>query len=405
MKILSLDHIHVLQNIMKLFMCMITHLEFKSVLTANLVIFIRAIRAILVSITLPSSKDTPTGVMALEHVFRAIMIAKSFIRVVSTIIQAIANSSGQGTIFVITLELSRLANPFRARGWFVRSILAILFTVATPMMRNTSVILTFGSASMLGLGTISNASSAIWSQDEIVWTSTGHFDTFAIGIRSNETQVRAAAIVILARVVIFQLTERMINLNVVWSMSGVSQNGHAFAGELVGLDDGLQVPVGPEQIVVKDTQGKHMRSLISLQDVFDVLAIVVREGNVVQMSISPPDFVSEEINGESIRPGQVVSSSSRDDPTKGAVVAIHTNTSNVSLQVPRGEVDITNSRMNCNGSGIFNLGHDGFAMAAIKFSHVHVLSVTINPIQLVIDPINGQTFKTFSIMINHRFFV
>ena len=182
------------------------YIEFKSVLTANLIIFIRAIRAILVSITLPSTKDTPTSVMALEHMFRAIMITKSFIGVVPTIIQAIANSSGQGTIFVITLELSWLANPFRARGWFVRSVLTILFAIATPMMRNTSIILTFGSASMLGLGTISNASSAIWSQDEIVGTSTGHFDTFAIGIWSNETQVRTAAIVVLTRVVIFQLT-------------------------------------------------------------------------------------------------------------------------------------------------------------------------------------------------------
>ena len=95
------------------------YLEFKSVLTANLIIFIRAIRAILVSITFPSTKDTPTSVMALEHVFGAIMVAKGFIRVIPTIIQAIANGSGQGTIFVITLELSWLANPFRTRGWFI----------------------------------------------------------------------------------------------------------------------------------------------------------------------------------------------------------------------------------------------------------------------------------------------
>ena len=88
-------------------------------LTANLVVFIRAVRAILVPITFPSTKDTSTSVMALEHMFRAIMIAKGFIRVISAIVQTVTNGSGQGTIFVITLELSGLANAFRARGRFV----------------------------------------------------------------------------------------------------------------------------------------------------------------------------------------------------------------------------------------------------------------------------------------------
>jgi len=69
--------------------------------------------------------------------------------------------------------------------------------------------------------------------------------------------------------------------------------------------------------------------------------------------------------------------------------------------MPRGEEDVSISRMNCNGTSIFNASHDGFAMSTIQFGYSHVLGMSVNPIQLVIDPIHSNAFQTIGIMFNH----
>ena len=51
--------------------------------------------------------------------------------------------------------------------------------------------------------------------------------------------------------------------------------------ELVGSDDSLDVPVAPEEVVVKYGQGEGVGSVFSLQNDVLVLAVKIGEGDVV----------------------------------------------------------------------------------------------------------------------------
>ncbi len=51
--------------------------------------------------------------------------------------------------------------------------------------------------------------------------------------------------------------------------------------ELVGSDDTLDVPVWPEEVVVKDREGEGVRGVLGLQHDMLVLAVKVGVGDVV----------------------------------------------------------------------------------------------------------------------------
>lgn len=89
--------------------------SYNMILTAQFFIFIRSIRAILLSIALVSSEDAPSVALALELVFGAVVTTGGFVRSVTTVIDAITDVGGQGAVVVPALEQSSLADPLRAR--------------------------------------------------------------------------------------------------------------------------------------------------------------------------------------------------------------------------------------------------------------------------------------------------
>lgn len=116
---------------------------------------------------------------------RAGMITKLFVRIVSTVINAITNGRIQRAIFIRALELARSADPFRAVRVLIRSILAVFLAIAHPMMRNTPVILALRTAPMLEFGAIGNASSPVRSQNKVIWAFASRFHTLQIRSRSD----------------------------------------------------------------------------------------------------------------------------------------------------------------------------------------------------------------------------
>ena len=109
----------------------------------------------------------------------------------------------------------------------------------------------------------------------------------------------------------------MVNVEVIWTVGGVTQDLVIFSSELVSSEDGFQVPVSPVNVVIHQGDGKHVgNKFLSRKNSFDITSIKVCIGNVVQMGISPPDLVGEIVNSDCIWPGQLVTIDSGDDHLK-----------------------------------------------------------------------------------------
>ncbi len=121
------------------------------------------------------------------------------------------------------------------------------------------------------------------------------------------------------------------------------------------------------------------------------------------MSVSPPDLVGEVVDRQSVWPGQVVAANGGHDSSEGVRVTIHADSADVSLQMPRSKENITNTGMNGNGTGIFNSGPQCFPVPAVlQFGNVHVLRVAVHPVELVVDPIDGDALEAVSIVVDQN---
>jgi len=146
------------------------------------------------------------------------MLTVLLITHITTIIPSVTDGSDQSAVFVGALELALLADPLWAGGWLIRAIHAIHRAITLPVVWNALLICT--SAPMLTPCAGSNARALICSQDKVIRARAGLPHSIKI-IWCNETQVRAAAIQDGARVVVGNLTQRMIDVNVIGPVSGV----------------------------------------------------------------------------------------------------------------------------------------------------------------------------------------
>ena len=91
-------------------------------------------------------------------------------------------------------------------------------------------------------------------------------------------------------------------MDVIRSMSGIPQSHQIVTSELVGSHDCFLVPIREVQVVIHDGHGKDMRCLIGLENNMLVLTIEIRVSDIIQVSISPPNIVSEVVDGNGIGP-------------------------------------------------------------------------------------------------------
>jgi len=187
-------------------------------------------------------------------------------------------------------------------------------------------------------------------------------------------------------------------MQVIGTVSRVSKNSRIFSCKLVRSENCLLVPVRPVEVVIHQSESKYMRNIGSFQDNSLVFAIKVAVGNVIQMSISPPDLVSEVVHSDSIRPGKLVTIDSGHNHS--VVTAIHTNPANVGLQVPRGVEDVTNARVNGQCSRIINVSFQCFPVGTIQLCYTEMLCVSVKPVKFPSNPIDRQALQTIAVVLD-----
>lgn len=96
---------------------------------------------------------------------------------------------------------------------------------------------------MLAACAVGQAGAAIRRDNEVVRTSASGLGTLAILSNANETEVRASTIVVLARVVIVELPERVVDVNVIGPVGSVHDDFHVVSSVLVGPHYRLEIPI------------------------------------------------------------------------------------------------------------------------------------------------------------------
>lgn len=154
------------------------------------------------------------------------------------------------------------------------------------------------------------------------------FEQIRASGRCNETEMRAAAVVLRAGIVVGQLSKGVIGMNVVGPMGGIAQHLQVRAGEFLRPANGLQVPVGPVNEVVEHGDGEHVWHRGARQDNSPIVTVEIGEGDVIQMGVGPEDTIGEVIDSQSVRPGDIV----LPRQNLGEVTAVHAHLTDICLE-------------------------------------------------------------------------
>ena len=71
--------------------------------------------------------------------------------------------------------------------------------------------------------------------------------------------------------------------------------------------------------------------------------------------------------------------------------------------MPRGKEDVTDTGMNRDGASILDSGPQRFPVPAVlQLGDVHVLRVPVHPVQLVVDPVDGDSLEAVSVVVDQN---
>lgn len=214
--------------------------------------------------------------------------------------------------------------------------------------------------------------------------------------RRDETQVRTPAIVFSARICVRELPQRMVDVYVVGSMGGVPQERELGSGELVRLADGLDVPVGPVNVIVEDGDGKDVRHRIPGKHDATIVTLEIGKGDVVEMRVGPEYFVGEVIDGQGVGPGNVVFVGQ----DLGEVAPVHAHLADVGLQVPGREVQVSCARMDHDGPRIRDSTLESLSVGPVEFGDVEVFGVPVEPVEFAPDPIDRDALQPETVVVD-----
>ena len=328
------------------------------------------------------------------------MTTLHLVTVVSTIIPAITQGGDQGAVVVGALELTLPTHSVGTGVRLIRPVPTVPAAVTLPIVRDTLLIIAAAHV-LTTLGAAGRAGPVVPGVEHKVGgagAGVGGAQHVTVGTGSNETHVGAAAIVELTRVVIRELSQRMVDVDIIWTVGGVAEDLIVSTSELVGSEDGLEVPVGPVDVVINEGDGEHMgHQLVAGQNVFLVASIKVGVGNVVQMSVRPPDLVGKVVHCDGVGPGQLVTIHCGHN---GAIEvgAVHTNPADVGLEMPGGEEDVANARMDHQSTGIINASLDCLPVPSIQLTDTQMLEVSVQPVELLVDPVHGHALQPVAVV-------
>ena len=220
--------------------------------------------------------------------------------------------------------------------------------------------------------------------------------------RRQKTQAGAASVVGSARIRVRNLSEWVVNVEVVRPVRRVAQHRVVGARPLVRPADGLQIPIRPEDEIVKNGDGENVGNAQRvLDDVFAILAVQIGEGDVIEMSIRPEELVRHVVDGEGVGPGQSLFVG--DDASE--IASIHAQSADVSLQMPRSEEQVTSTWMDDDGSRIGNaIRFERLPVGAVQLGDFDMFRVSVQPVEFATDPVDGQTFQSHGIVFDDRLF-
>lgn len=154
---------------------------------------------------------------------------------------------------------------------------------------------------MLTFGTVGETGSVVGFKEEVVGTCAGRFST-----RRKETEMRTCTIVNGTGIVVRQLSQWMVDVDVIRSMGCVPQDLEILSCEFVRSQECFYVPISPIEPVIEDGESEDMRDRGTGKDLVSVLSIEVTVFYVVEMCISPEDSVTEIVDGHCIWPDEFV---------------------------------------------------------------------------------------------------
>ena len=237
---------------------------------------------------------------------------------------------------------------------------------------------------------IGDASVSVGSHIKLIGTSAFEANR-SIESRREEAEIGTSSVVISARIVVRNLTQRMVDVQVVGSVGRVPEQRVVVAGPLVRSIDRFEVPVGPEDEIVEDGDGEHVRHAQRIEtDVAPVGAVQIGVSDVVEMSVGPEQFVGQVVDGESVGPGQTILVGH----DAAEIGSVQSDATDVGLQVPRGEEEVAHARMHHDGARIRDAVRlQRPAVRSVQFGHFDVLRVTIQPVDLATHPIHSNTLS------------
>ena len=115
-----------------------------------------------------------------------------------------------------------------------------MFAVTLPVVGYASIVFTRRATPVLSGRAVGDAVLFVCGEHEIVRAGAAVAHPFEV-LGRNEAEVGAR--VVLARIVILQLSQRMVDVNIIRAMSCVVEGLDFLPSELVGPHDGFQVPV------------------------------------------------------------------------------------------------------------------------------------------------------------------
>lgn len=174
-----------------------------------------------------------------------------------------------------------------------------------------------------------------------------------------------------------------------------------FAVELVGLEDGLLVPVGPVDPVL---EGGHRERVLQhvgrVQNDSSVLSVVVARRDSVEFGVDPVNLSLDQVQGQTVGPLDLVV----DDGL--AVGAVHAGALDLGLGAPVRPVHPAVDGVEGDGARLLQVVLDQrFAHAAVKVGQFNGVLAGVGPVDVVVHPVHGQTVRGRHVVFDHHHFV
>lgn len=171
-----------------------------------------------------------------------------------------------------------------------------------------------------------------------------------------------------------------------------------FAIEFVGLEDRLLVPVGPVHPVL---EGGHRERVLQnvgrVQNDPSVLSVVVARRDGVELGVDPVHLSLDQVQGQSVGPLDLVV----DD--RLSVGAVHAGALDLGLGAPVRPVHPAVNGIERDGARLLQVVLDErFAHAAVKVGQFDRVLAGVRPVDVVVDPVHGQTVRSGHVVLDHH---